>query len=52
MSLKHTPAQVLEPRKKPVLAKEREARSRLEHCRKNVSHMLHSEDEQTQMQQE
>ena len=37
---------------KPVLASEREARSRLEHCRKNVSQLLHSQDEQTQMQQE
>ena len=40
------------PKKKPVLASEREARSRLEHCRKNVSQLLHSKDEQTQMQQE
>ena len=28
------------PKNKPVLASEREARSRLEHCRKNVSQLL------------
>jgi len=36
------PATLLEPPKKPVLASEREARSRLEHCRRNVSQLLHS----------
>ena len=36
---------------KPVLASEREARSRLEHCRKNVSQPLYSPDEQIQVQQ-
>ena len=36
---------------KPVLAMEREARSRLEHCRKNVAQLLYSPDEQAQVQQ-
>ena len=37
--------------RKPVLASEREARSRLEHCRKNVAQLLYSPDEQAQVQQ-